>query len=131
VGDLGGDLVSRILRSSSASLGRAFEHRVRDALTAQGWWVIRAAGSKGKADLVALRATRAGGERVAYCALINVKRGGKVSPAEWNEMWDLAVLVGAFPVVAFMPGARGIEWRLVTGPKNGSGRPQPWTNWEP
>lgn len=35
--------------------GRAFEYRVRDRLTEDGWFVVRSAGSKGVADLVAIR----------------------------------------------------------------------------
>ena len=36
--------------------GDYFERQARAALQARGWWVIRAAGSLGEADLVALRA---------------------------------------------------------------------------
>jgi len=35
--------------------GRAFEYRVRDRLVEDGWFVVRAAGSKGVADLVAIK----------------------------------------------------------------------------
>jgi len=38
--------------------GRRFEVRVRAALERDGWLVLRAAGSKGPADLVALRRGR-------------------------------------------------------------------------
>lgn len=113
------------LRSSSAAIGRAFEHRVRDALTAAGWWVVRAAGSKGEADLVALHRS--------FIALVNVKRGGAVAVDEWNALLQLAERVAASPVVAFMPKrGGGVEWRRITGPKDGArGKRQPWVEWSP
>lgn len=40
-------------RTTPYSRGRAFEHRVSHALEERGWYVIRAAGSKGLFDLVA------------------------------------------------------------------------------
>ena len=35
--------------------GRTFEYKVRDRLREEGWFVVRAAGSKGIADLVAIK----------------------------------------------------------------------------
>jgi Holliday junction resolvase len=117
------------LRSSSASLGRAFEHRVRDDLTGCGWWVVRAAASKGEADLVALR------RRVDYGAprvvLVSVKRRTAPGPSEWNELLWLADEVSARAVVAFMPRAGGVEYMRITGLKDGRRRPQPWEPWDP
>ena len=39
---------------STATKGRAFEYEVRDYMKSLGWWVIRAASSKGHFDLVCL-----------------------------------------------------------------------------
>ena len=113
------------LRSSSAAIGAAFERRVRDALTAEGWYVIRAAGSKGTAALVALSRSR--------IALVNVKRGGSVPVDEWEALRLLAERIDASPVIAFMAhGGRGIEWRRIVGSKDGTrGKRQPWTEWRP
>ncbi len=44
---------------STATVGRAKEHEFRKYAEALGWWVIRAAGSKGEADLVVLPRRRA------------------------------------------------------------------------
>ena len=44
--------------NSNRSRGDYFERRTRAALEAQGWLVIRSAGSYGVADLVALSAGR-------------------------------------------------------------------------
>lgn len=111
------------LRSSSAAIGRKFEHRVRDALTSAGWWVVRAAGSKGEADLVALQA--------GAIVLVNVKRGGQVLPAEWNTLLRLADRVWGVAVVASMRKGGGIDWHQILAPKDGSKRRQPWTEWTP
>ena len=40
---------------SNYTRGRSFEHYVKEKLEAQGWWVTRSAGSKGEADLIAIR----------------------------------------------------------------------------
>jgi hypothetical protein len=63
--------------------------------------------------------------------LVNVKRGGKIPPGEWNELWDLAQLLAALPIVAYMPGVRGIAWKEITGIARGSGKPRPWVDWRP
>jgi hypothetical protein len=42
---------------STATKGRAFEYEVRDYMRSLGWWVIRAASSKGFYDLVCLPST--------------------------------------------------------------------------
>jgi hypothetical protein len=119
------------LRSSSAAIGRAFEHRVRDALVAQGWWCIRAAGSKGEADLVALQRQWTT-PRWPDALLVSVKRGGVVPVDEWCALWDLAEATGALPIVAFMARGGGIEWRRIVGLKDGKrGKRQPWTDWAP
>lgn len=122
--------MARQLRSASAHLGRSFENRVKAVLTERGWWVIRAAGSKGKADLVAMRAANDGDDWYTRTVLVNVKRGGRVYPAEWNELWGLADDLAAVPVVAYMPGRTGIAWKRMIGSKRGRG-PQPWIDWEP
>jgi Holliday junction resolvase len=100
--------------------GRAHEYAVRDALEAEGFWCARAAGSKGKADIVALRA----GERPV---LVQVKAGGpQVSPAEREALYGAAVLAGALPVVAHKPFRAEITYRELTG-----FGPKDWVPWSP
>ena len=41
--------------STRYETGRSFEHYVKSKLEDQGWWVTRSAGSKGEADLIAIR----------------------------------------------------------------------------
>jgi Holliday junction resolvase len=83
--------------------GARFEYQCRDELMEAGWFVIRAAGSHGAADLVALR-----GNDVL---LIQCKVGKDLLSAK-----DRMILVGlsritvAKPVLAYRPGRGRIEW---------------------
>lgn len=117
-----------VLRSSGGALGTKFEHRVRDALESAGWWVVRAAGSKGAADLVGIRGSYGQATQVV---LVQAKRGGVVSVSEWNALYELAQALGAAAVVAGVgPNGRGIVWSLMLGPRTPrqrqSARSAPW-----
>src|SRR5262249_5999379 len=52
----------REARMSRTSRGHNRERQVRKLLEERGWWVARAAGSLGDADLVAMRASTEDGE---------------------------------------------------------------------
>jgi Holliday junction resolvase len=73
--------------------GDYFERRTKDALEADGFYVIRTAGSHGIADLVALRA----GEPAL---MISCKRGGAIGRAELFRLVDTARKAGALAVLA-------------------------------
>ena len=100
--------------------GRAFEWRVRDALTEDGYDVIRSAGSKTKVDLAAFKP--------GQLLLVQCKRtGGTIPPAERADLLRIAGYVGAVPIVAHRSRPRGpIAYRLLTGPG-----PKEWTAWTP
>lgn len=72
--------------------GRAFEYRVRDRFKAKGYEVLRAAGSKGPADLVAFKK--------GSIIFIQCKIGHFHQVDEWNSLVDIAESVGATPVYA-------------------------------
>lgn len=99
--------------------GTRFEHRVRDHLTANGYQVVRSAGSKTKIDLIALKP--------GQVLLIQCKRNGALPPAEWNALVTLAaVLPGLIPVLAYAgPLGRGLHLTELTGPKTPRARTQP------
>lgn len=103
--------------------GRAFEYKVRDALKARGYFVLRSAGSKSPVDLAALSHTG--------ILLVQCKRSGKLGIAEWNRLYELAESVNAMPLMA-EAAYRGsvIFWRLVEG-KDGSRRNQPMEPYRP
>lgn len=75
--------------------GRAFEQRVSRYLRRRGIWVIRSAGSRGAADLVAWY----GGRR----ALLQCKRGSEPSKDELNTLRRMAKDMGATAWVVTKP----------------------------
>lgn len=100
--------------------GRDFEYEVRDHLEAEGYWVTRAAGSKTKVDLVAIKP--------GQVLLVQCKRNGRISPAERTEMLRLAALLPgtAIPVHAHRltrPARVGYARLTGTGPNDR----QDWT----
>lgn len=103
-------------------LGTAFEHRTADKLRLAGYTVIRAAGSHGKADLVAVKP--------GLVVFVQCKRKGALGTVEWNDVFDLAQVAGALPVMAQMPGPRGVAFYILNDRKTQRGV-RPMTRWEP
>ncbi len=71
--------------------GAQLERRLRSRLQREGYFVIRAAGSKGVADLVAIKNSQ------AY--LIQVK-SERISRSETEKLIEVALACGAFPLIA-------------------------------
>lgn len=93
--------------------GSEMERRTMAKLEDDGYYVVKSAGSRGCADLVAFKR----GEVL----MIQCKLDSYVSPAEWNRLWEAALRVGAVPLVV----GRGQKcWRILA-PKTGRGA-QPW-----
>lgn len=112
------------MSQSKYRAGRQFEYRVRDDLRARGFWVLRSPASKSPVDLVAISKGRV--------VFIQCKRGGGISVAEWNAIYDLAESVDAEPVLASMPGYRGIKYQRMLARKTGiRGVRQPIDDWNP
>ena len=80
--------------------GDYFERQVRDTLAEHGWWVVRAAGSLGVADLVALRHDKTP-------MLVSCKISGRIDPGERTAISDAADMAGARAVVAMRPPGGG------------------------
>lgn len=104
---------------STASKGAAFERLCRKELEETGWHVVRAAGSKGPADLWAVR--RENG--IARMIVVQVKASRRaIGPREWNSFCQFAEMIVATPVIADkLPGRRQPCWWRITGLK-GPGR---------
>ena len=103
--------------TNSAHQGRRVEHAVRDHLTGHGYEVIRAAASKGPADLVAIKH--------GQVLIVNVKRTALPSPAERVELCRIAALLPGVgvPVVARKPPRRPVRLeRLLTPDRAASAR---------
>lgn len=95
--------------------GRDFEYEVRDQLTDDGYWVTRAAGSKTKVDLIAIKA--------GQVLLVQCKRDGRISPAERAEVLRIAALLPAVavPILAHRltrPARVGYARLTGTGPRD-------------
>jgi Holliday junction resolvase len=99
--------LSRKPKQAPYKLGRSLEYAVASAFRKVGYWTIRAAQSRGEADIVAIRK----GEVM----LIQCKRGGSISSDEWNCLYLLALNLGANAIVADRRTGRGINYVLVTG----------------
>ena len=102
--------------STGYDLGRALEYRVKGLLERDGYYVIRAAASKGPVDLAAMKPRQ--------LLLVQCKRSGALPPSEWNELYDLAVRLGAVPLMA-RRGTRGTQLLRLTARKDGTRRRQP------
>lgn len=95
--------------------GSDFEREVRTHLTTEGYWVMKSAGSKTKADLIAIKP--------GQVLIVQCKRNGTCSPAERVEVLRIASLLPgvAVPLVASRPR---ITFRQLTGP--GPKQHKPW-----
>ncbi len=106
--------------------GTRFEHKVRDDLIANGYEVVRAAGSKGstKIDLLAVKPGQA--------LFIQCKSSGALPPAEWDRLVEVAAWVGAVPLLAANgPRGRGVVYTRLLAPKQRGKRTQPCEPWLP
>lgn len=72
--------------------GRGVEYRNRDHLEADGYVVLRTAGSKGFVDLI--------GMKLGQLLLVQCKGTGKLTGADWNRLLERAAWVGAVPILA-------------------------------
>lgn len=101
-----------IRRPNHYRRGTAFERRVRADLEANGYRLIRSAGSKGKIDLLAGKP----GQRLA----VQCKITGLLSTAEWNLLIEWAACFDAVPVLAV--GGRGVRYWQLTARKTQRGK---------
>jgi Holliday junction resolvase len=86
--------------------GDYLERQAKTALVDLGWWCIRAAGSHGVADVVAMRA----GSAPLFVAC---KTSGKIPPAERAALVDAAEKAGARPILASRERRGWISLQLV------------------
>lgn len=105
---------------STATAGRAREHRTRDRLAGTGWVpIMRAAASKGPGDLLM-------GHPVHGGALIQVGTESKrLGPADRDRFVTAAELICALPLLATWSRS-GVRYWLVTRDK-----PATWTEYTP
>lgn len=104
--------------------GRQFEYRTRDKLIKLGAvYVMRAAQSKGKVDLLALWERFTGPTSAAFDAglgdtiwirapwIVQCKRDGRLPAGERKALLELCEQSGAIPILAKAgPNGRGVEF---------------------
>ena len=97
--------------------GREVEYAVIHDLRDNGYDTIRAASSKGIADIAAFKP--------GQCVLVNVKKKDGPPPWERSELLRVAGYVDAVPLVALGPASK-VTYRRLTGLG-----PKDWTKWTP
>ena len=105
---------------SDYAAGRRVEYAVRDDLEANGYAVVRAASSKGPADLVAFKA--------GQVLLVNVKRARVPAPAERLALLKVAAMLPgvAVPILARKPPRQALTYHRMN-----AGLPGSWLAWTP
>lgn len=76
--------------TTNGTRGAAFERTTRARLEAEGWHCVRSAGSRGPADLYAFRD--------GDVWLVQCKIGGRLGPAERDELVNLAAVLSGGPL---------------------------------
>ena len=95
--------------------GYNFEYRCRKELESKGFFVVRSAGSKGPADLVAIRE---GKVLLVQCKLDE----GLINAKERDKLLDVAAKTFTVPVLAEREKPRGpINWVRLDGEENVDG----------
>lgn len=110
-------------------LGKKFEVAIKSRLERRGYFVMRAYGSKGKVDLLAIGMPCL--ERGATALFIQCKRRGSIGSAEWNELYELAQRFGAWPVVCTKLSERTVGFYRLDIPREPRKPGRPWTLFDP
>jgi hypothetical protein len=111
------------------SEARKLEHAARHVLEADGYWCMRSAGSKGTADIIAIK--RGPGFHwqpgIKDILFIQCKTDGYLAPAERAGLVDLSTKLGATSLVASWHkegrAARTVRFEWL----DGDGTKRPWT----
>lgn len=89
--------------------GRTFEYKIATVFKRKGYYVVRAAGSHGPADLVAVKK----GLRPVF---IQCKKGtGSVDMEEHNMLFRAALVAGAVPIIASSEDRKPTIYKRITG----------------
>ena len=89
--------------------GRSFEYKLRTFFRRKGYFVVRAAGSKGPADLVAVK-------KGVKTLLIQAKTGsGGIGVEEQNTLFQVALESGGVPIVALSEDRKPTVFKRITG----------------
>lgn len=106
--------------ASPYKLGRAFERAIRGRLERKGYFVMRAHGSKGKIDLLAVGLDKP-------TLGVQCKRRSAPGSTEWNELMDLCEPYGIMPVVATKVSERTVAFYRLDERRIPRKPGRPWT----
>jgi hypothetical protein len=110
------------------------EKLVAATLKANGYLTVQSRGSKGHADIVAIK-PQARYWHGPCVLLVQVKRGTVAAHSDWNALYELATAYGCLPVWvdSYAPGSgskpASFRWRQITGwhnERSHSWPAQPW-----
>lgn len=90
-----------------SKLGHNRERQVKDKLIQDGWWCIRAAGSLGDADVVAIK-----DGRILFVEVKATKAGrfSGFGPQDRRELLEAAGVAGAEAWLAWWPSRGKLVW---------------------
>jgi Holliday junction resolvase len=110
-------------------LGRDFERSIRGRLERKGYFVMRAHGSKGKIDLLAVKTVGPiKGVNARWVVLgVQCKRRGDIGSAEWNELFELCSTYGIMPIVATKASERTVSYYRLDALRIPRKPGRPWT----
>lgn len=125
--------------ASPYQLGRRFEYSCRGRLERRDYFVMRAHGSKGKIDLLAVGLPcLAKGVTGLYiqCKRLSTRDAhGEVTvaitSAEWNEVYEIATKFGGWPVIATRISERTTGFYRIDAPREPRKPGRPWTLFDP
>lgn len=92
----------------AARVGKRTENLARAVLHEAGWITLRSWMSRSPADLVAMKAG-------SVPLLIQVKKGGYMTPLERLGLWNMAQAAGAVPVLCRMESDGTLTFHTMTG----------------
>lgn len=107
------------MANASAAKGTRFEHKVKRDLEERGYFCMRSPASKSPIDILAVSK-----DDVLF---VQCKTNGRLDPAPWNELYDLALDHGGTPILASKPVRGRISYHRIVGRKVEGSR----TGWAP
>lgn len=99
--------------------GRKLEYAAQEALEAEGYITMRAAGSRGAVDVL--------GFKQGQILIVQCKLDGYLTPAERTKVYGLAVMIAAVPLVARWHKDGRAARRVAFGELLDTERIRPWT----
>lgn len=105
--------------------GKAFEYSIKSRLERRSYFVMRAAASKGKVDLLAVGMPCV--EKGISALFVQCKRRGAIGSEEWNQVFDIAEAYGGWAVVCVKLSERTVGFYRLDARREPRRPGRPWT----